>query len=168
MSESGDKPVVVLLEPTTAAQRLGISASGLRRLAPIYESVFEELPRKGSGAENKRAYLWPEEAVERLQSARQLVELERYKTISDALSAIKRGVTVETVDLEPADRQTILDKATQQTLELLLKEMTALRREVQELKQGRELEKENPAKIEERPHGLLVRLALRVEAWLRR
>lgn len=37
--EGKSEAVVTLLEPSAAAERLGVSASGLRRLAPLYEQV---------------------------------------------------------------------------------------------------------------------------------
>jgi hypothetical protein len=51
--------------------------------------------------------------------------------------------------------------ATSQALQVLIGEIQALRLEVAELKQGRELEKENPAEVEN--HGSVVRLALWIE-----
>lgn len=162
MSNSSEAvPIVTLLEPAIAAKRLGVSASGLRRLAPIYEEVHGELPRKGSGAEDKRARLWPQEAVERLQDARRLVELERFRTISDALRALESGAVVETVELEPRDRHAGADIATQQALQRLLEEMQALRAEVAELRD------ETPPEKEPQEHGPLVRFALWVEQRLR-
>lgn len=189
MSKPDDEsqPVVVLLEPATAAKRLDISASGLRRLAPIYEAVHGELLRKGSGAEDKQARLWPEEAVERLKDARKLVERKHSRTILEALRALQSGVSVDEVEMEPANRYTSSDIASQQTLELLLERMAALHDEVVELRsevRGKEpmptrpvffgaeewatepSESPRAAQVDRRDaeHGLLVRLAL----WLER
>lgn len=157
-------PIVTLLEPATAAKHLGVSASGLRRLGPLYEKVHGELPRKGTGAEDKRARLWPQEAVERLQAARDLVDRERYRTISEALKALQSGAVDEPIDLEPGHRHAGADIATQQALQRLLEEMQALRAEVAELRD------ETPPKKEPHDlrHGLLVRLALRLEKWMNR
>lgn len=119
-----------MLEPATAAERVGVSASGLRRLAPIYEEIHGELPRKP----NSNNRLWPEEAVERLRDARRLVELGRCRTILEALRALENGVSVEELEMEPVGRQTGSDMAVQQTLEVLLEKMAALHAEVAELR----------------------------------
>ena len=39
---------MTVFDAATAAQAVGVSVSGLRRLAPIYEEVYGELPRGGS------------------------------------------------------------------------------------------------------------------------
>ncbi len=102
--------------------------------------------------------MWPEEAIERLQDARRLMELERSKTILEALKALQSGVSVEELEMEPIGRQTGSDVATRQALHQLLEEVQALRREVAELRQR----EETPPKKEPK-HGLLVRFALWVE-----
>ncbi len=156
-AEGKNEPVVTLLEPSAAAEGLGVSASGLRRLAPIYEQVHGPLPRRGSGAENKRARLWSVEAVERLKDARALVEQGRCKTILEALQALQAGV-ITTLEIEPTNRQAGLDVATQRTLELLIKEVSALRDEVAELRKDTGTKSlETSDRLD---HGLLVRFAL--------
>lgn len=162
--ESKSEPVVTLLEPSAAAERLGVSASGLRRLAPIYEQVHEPLPRRGTGDKSKRARLWSVEAVERLQDARALVEQGRCRTILEALRGLQAGV-ITTLEVEPANRQTGVDVATQRTLELLVREVSALRHEVAELRQAADGTKS--LKGTDR-HGLLVRFGLWLESVLRR
>lgn len=151
----------VLLEAGTAAEQVGVSASGLRRLAPIYEAVHGELPRKPKSLNR----LWSQTAVERLQRARRLVELERYRTISDALTALARGLDVDEVELAPTAARTNPD-ATQKALEVLTAEVRALRQEVAGLKAL-------PAPAansqpDEQQHGLIVRLAIRLERWSKR
>ena len=126
-----DIPVVMLLEAGTAAKRLGVSASGLRRLSIIYEEVYEELPRKDRS--NNR--LWPEEAVERLQRARALVQDKKLGTIQEALIAIRNGLA-EDIEVEAPKPN---DDSTQQALRVLADEIRRLRDEVQELRQTREL-----------------------------
>jgi hypothetical protein len=162
--EGKNEPVVTLLEPSAAAERLGVSASGLRRLAPIYEQVHEPLPRRGSGDKSKRARLWSVEAVERLQDARALVEQGRCKTILEALRGLQAGV-ITTLEVEPASRQTGSDVATQRTLGLLVREVSALRDEVAELRQAADRTKS--LETTDR-HGLLVRFGLWLESVLRR
>jgi DNA-binding transcriptional MerR regulator len=127
MANEADRPVVTLLEAGTAAERLGVSASGLRRLAIIYETIFDELPRKPRS--NNR--LFPEEAVERLQAARALLQVEKYRTINEALEAIKYGLVAED---EIKASQAIKEPAPQ-ALELLITEIQGLR---EDLKRTRE------------------------------
>ncbi len=152
----------VLLEAGAAAEMVGVSASGLRRLAPLYEQVHGELPRKPRS--NNR--LWPQTAVERLQRARRLVEQERYRTISDALTAIARGVDDDDTELAPISARTNPD-ATQQALAMLTAEVRELRRELAEIRAlpptpGRKEQGDGER------HGLMVRAVLWLESWLRR
>jgi hypothetical protein len=159
----------IVYDPAQAAELLGVSASGLRRLAPIYESVFGELKRVGKGDEEKRSREWPSDAIERLLTARRLTGRGKpYRTIEAALEAIRDGVETDTTDIDLRSRQTGADVATSQALQVLIGEIQALRLEVAELKQGRELEKENSAEVENSApgenHGPVVRLAL----WLER
>jgi hypothetical protein len=164
-AESRDEPLVTLLEPSAAAERLGVSASGLRRLAPIYEKVHEPLPRRGTGDKSKRARLWPSEAVERLQDARALVEQGRCKTILEALQALQTGV-VTTLEIEPVNRQQGLDVATQKTLEMLIREISALRDEVAELRKDAGTKSLEASDRLDR--GLVTRFGLWLERLLRR
>lgn len=81
-----------LSSPRAAATLLGVSPSGLRRLAEIYSSVCGELPRDP----RTRSRLWPEEALAELSGARELVLGNRAASIREALESIRRG------DNEPA------------------------------------------------------------------
>ncbi len=94
MQSDGD----VMLEAGVAARRLGVSPSGMRRLAVIYEQVCGDLPRKSNAAgevSHTSGRLYPGEALERLEAARAMVAAERYPTIREALHGLMRG--------EPAD-----------------------------------------------------------------
>jgi hypothetical protein len=163
-AESKNEPVVTLLEPSAAAERLGVSASGLRRLAPIYENVYEPLPRRGTGDESKRARLWSNESVERLKDARALVEQGRCKTILEALQALQAGV-IKTLEVEPVNRQQGLDIATRKTLELLIEEVSALRDEIAALRKDAGTKSLETDRLN---HGLIVRFGLWLERLLRR
>lgn len=138
----------LLLEPSAAAEALNVSPSGLRRLAPLYEAVFGELPRRGDGAEDKRARLWPKSSVEKLSAARALVDadksrrVKRYKTIQDALEAIRNGTADK--PREVVGYHFAPDEATQEAFGVLLSQMRklqdsheALRAEVRELRADR-------------------------------
>ncbi len=63
----GPGPEQRVYAPRDVAARLGISVAGLRRLAVQYERTFGDLPR------DERGRLWPEDAVERLEAAHDLV-----------------------------------------------------------------------------------------------
>ncbi len=154
------RPVVTLFEAGSAAERLGVSPSGLRRLAVIYEEVHGELPRRPKS--NNR--LWPEEALERLQAARRLLEQDKCRTIFEALEALERGVTPENVSEDLETPQTALRQPTEGALQVLIAEIQALRREVAELRQERQLEPATKAEPKEREkHGVFVRFALWIE-----
>jgi DNA-binding transcriptional MerR regulator len=157
------RPVVTLFEAGSAAERLGVSPSGLRRLAVIYEEVHGELPRRSKS--NNR--LWPEEALERLQAARRLLEQDRCKTIFEALEALERGVTPENVSEDLETPQTVLRQPTEGALQVLIAEIQALRREVAELRQERQLEP--PAKVEKpQEESIIVSAAKRLDRLLKR
>jgi hypothetical protein len=71
--------------PSEVQSRLEVSASGLRRLAGIYERTVGPLPR------DERGRVWPEDAVDALEVARSLVRDGRAVSIDAAL----RGQSVE-------------------------------------------------------------------------
>lgn len=65
--------------PSEVQGRLGVSASGLRRLAGIYERSVGQLPR------DERGRVWPEEAIGILEAARAAVREQRAVSIEAAL-----------------------------------------------------------------------------------
>ncbi len=77
----------VVLSPGEAARRLGVSPSGLRRLAVAYGEVHGELPKDSSGTSR----VWSVEAVVRLQAARALLAAGQARSIKDALRAVEGG-----------------------------------------------------------------------------
>jgi hypothetical protein len=167
----------IVYDPAQAAELLDVSASGLRRLAPIYESVFGELKRVGKGDEEKRSREWPADAIERLLTARKLTGRGKpYRTIEAALEAIRDGVEAGTAEIDFASRHTGNEGAIGEALQVLIAEIQALRLEVQELKKGRELSQPTPeirnpagpADEDKRQHSLFVRLAMKLESWVRK
>lgn len=77
--ESQGGPQRRVYPPAEVQARLEVSASGLRRLAGIYERTMGPLPR------DERGRVWPEEAVEELEHARALVHEQRAVSIEAAL-----------------------------------------------------------------------------------
>ncbi len=162
----------IIYDPAQAAELLGVSNSGLRRLAPIYESVFGALKRTGKGDEEKRSREWSNVAVEHLQRARALTGRGRpYRTIEKALEAIRDGEAPDTVEMDFAVPQGTTDPAIVETLGVLIAEIKALRTEVAELKEGRQLDAPErtvqPIK-DEVQEGIIVKFAKRLESLLRR
>src|SRR3712207_1696283 len=80
--------------PEDVAKRLGISSAGLRRLAVIYERVYEQLPRSPN-----RGRLWTGDAVERLESARLAVQQGRAVSVEAALAGLRAGA--EPIEAQP-------------------------------------------------------------------
>lgn len=76
--------------PADVAGELGVSSSGLRRLALIYERVHGDLPR-----DPRLGRMWPTEAIERLALAREEVQAARAVSIEAALAALRRSAGVE-------------------------------------------------------------------------
>ncbi len=79
----------VVMNPGDVARRLGVSPSGLRRLAGVYAQVHGELPKDSSGTSRQ----WPGEAVYRLEQARALMAAGQARSIKDALLAVEGGAT---------------------------------------------------------------------------
>jgi DNA-binding transcriptional MerR regulator len=77
----------VVLSPGDVARQLGVSPSGLRRLAVEYGRVHGELPKDSSGTSR----LWSLEAVRRLERARALMAAGQARSIRDALAAVEGG-----------------------------------------------------------------------------
>lgn len=78
----------VVLTPSAAARQLGVSPSGLRRLAGVYGDLYGDLPKDSSGTSR----VWPQEAVTRLERARALLAAGHARSIKDALLAVEGGV----------------------------------------------------------------------------
>jgi DNA-binding transcriptional MerR regulator len=152
---------VELYEAGAAAERLGVSPSGLRRYASLYEQVHGELPRKV----NTKNRLYPGEALERLAAAKQLVEAERYKSILEALEALEQGVQPDL----PATEVQVVGGLQGDTALALLDELRAVRLELVEMRaEMQTLAALPPAdKGAGAEAGLLVRLAARLEQWLK-
>jgi hypothetical protein len=84
---SGDAEVV--LTPGEAARVLGVSPSGLRRLAVVYGEVYGDLHKDAGGTSR----VWPQEAVVRLQRARALMAAGQARSVKDALMAVESGAS---------------------------------------------------------------------------
>ena len=84
---SGAGAVEVVLSPGEAARRLGVSPSGLRRLATVYAGVYGPLPKEAGGTSR----IWSTEAVGRLERARALMAAGQARSIADALRAVEGG-----------------------------------------------------------------------------
>ena len=160
-----DDPITYL-DAAGAAAAVGVSTSGLRRLAPIYEAVFGALPRSGKGSGDSPR-LWSPDAVKRLAAARAAVEAGRFKSVRTALEALQGGEsTGDTLETSQITSQ-LTDR---QVLEALVTEIRTLRAEVEALRRERSL----PAPVEVRipaasnePPGLIVRLAARIDKWFK-
>lgn len=187
MTNAADEASIIY-DPAQAAELLGVSASGLRRLAPIYESVFGDLKRVGKGDEEKRSREWSSVAVDHLRRARALTGRGKaYRTIEKALEAIRDGEAPDATEIDFVVPQGTTDPAIVETLGVLIAEIKALRTEVAELKQGQlEAPGQNdsyaaknknpqlvegsagPAVVESNDHGPLVKFSIWLESLLRR
>ena len=156
-----DGVVQANFEPGDAAQRLGVSASGLRRLAAAYEEVHGDLPRKVG----TKARLYPETVLEQIAQARALVDAGRYKGNAEALDALKRGLEPDA----PTELTKGADQATPQAFALFAQEQHDIREDIRamrrELAELRALPPAAAATAQE--HGPLVRLALWLEQIVR-
>jgi len=144
--------------PAEVQARLEVSASGLRRLAGIYERAVGPLPR------DERGRVWPEEAVEELELARAMVRNQRAVSIEAAL----RGQDAPHGTAAPVEGD--LAQAGREPLAAILEELRKLRelaeeqnRRIAELEKtvrtGRELESpsdesEFPVMASDSPEGI--------------
>ncbi|MEX2542873.1 MAG: hypothetical protein WD314_13775 [Trueperaceae bacterium] len=108
------------LSPQEAAEALGVSPSGLRRLAEIYSGVRGDLPRDP----RTRSRIWPERAVSELGAARRLVLQNRAASIREALEALDRGETVP-------ERRIGAQRASPQLLERMAEDLHSLHDELE-------------------------------------
>lgn len=157
-----------------AAERLGVSPSGLRRLAIIYTSVHDELPREPKT--NNR--VWPVEAVTRLEQARALVEAESYHSIKEALEALDRGEPVDLPD-EAHKALSLSEASARELLGVLIGETRAMCAELGALHRDNEQLRSKvealatpalpsaPETPQAAPTGLLVRVAMWLEKILK-
>src|ERR687895_2836395 len=81
--EGGEKNEQLVYGPADVAARLGVSPAGLRRLAVVYERVYGELAR-----DPRYGRVWPQEAVERLERARNTVHTGQAVSVESALNAL--------------------------------------------------------------------------------
>jgi hypothetical protein len=163
---SGDAEVV--LSPGEAARVLGVSPSGLRRLAVVYGEVYGVLQKDASGTSR----IWPREAVVRLQAARALMAAGQARSVRDALRAVEGGAAPP-VEMAAAGGDVVAAlgvvatrlEALQDSNQRLEAEVAALRSEVEGLRALPASER-SPA-VEGRgagEDGLVVRMA----RWLER
>lgn len=152
-----DDVVQANYEPGDAAHRLGVSASGLRRLAAAFEEVHGDLPRKVG----IKARLYPETVLEQIAQACALVEAGRYKGNVEALDALKRGLE----PAAPTELTASADQATPQAFVLFAQEQHDMREDIRAMRRElAELRALPPAAAAiEQEHGPLVRAALWLE-----
>ncbi len=74
----------VLLPPAEAMRVLGVSASGLRRYASIYEAIHGDMTRDNQGRR-----LWNRQSVDALRAAKGLVDAGKVASISAALEGLQ-------------------------------------------------------------------------------
>ncbi len=161
----------VVLSPGEAARVLGVSPSGLRRLAVEYAKVYGELQKDAGGTSR----IWPREAVVRLQEARALMAAGQARSVRDALRAVEGGA-VPPVEMAAAGGDVVAAlgvvatrlEALQDANTRLGVEVRALRSEVEGLRALPASER-SPA-VEGRgagEDGLVVRMARWLERRLR-
>jgi hypothetical protein len=160
----------VVMNPGDVARRLGVSPSGLRRLAGVYAQVHGELPKDSSGTSRQ----WPGEAVNRLEAARALMAAGQARSIKDALMAVEGGAAPP-VEVAAAGGEVVAAlgvvatrlEAVLASNERLEAEVEALRREVATARALPEGE-QGAETVTGKSSGVLVRVATWLERLLRR
>lgn len=110
---------IQVFTPAQVAERLGITTAALRRLAPHYERIFEELPRDA-----RQGRMWTSEAVTRLEQARQMFQAGQVVSIEVALEHLAAGG-------EPTEAVVQRREEAQDPLERLIEEVRRLREAVE-------------------------------------
>lgn len=124
----------ILLPPAEAMRVLGVSASGLRRYASIYEKIHGEMPR-----DNQSRRLWSREAVDALRAAKGLVDAGKVSSIEQALEGLQNAPQTM---IEAAANLSV--KSTDEALSSVLEKLEIVDRLVQEVQQLREqVERQN-------------------------
>jgi hypothetical protein len=160
----------VVMNPGDVARRLGVSPSGLRRLAGVYSQVHGELPKDSSGTSRQ----WPGEAVNRLEAARALMAAGQARSIKDALMAVEGGAAPP-VEVAAAGGEVVAAlgvvatrlEAVLASNERLEAEVEALRSEVATARALPEGE-QGAETVTGKSSGVLVRVATWLERLLRR
>jgi uncharacterized coiled-coil protein SlyX len=165
--EGGEKNEQLVYGPADVAARLGVSPAGLRRLAVVYERVYGELRR-----DPRLGRVWPQEAVERLGRARNMVNTGQAVSVESALNALASGDPSAYDDPRPPEALARSRGAPDQehALEALVGELRALRQTIEEQnrrlhaleEQNRQLQATLPPPREEPPPprwGRAVRLS---------
>ena len=152
--EGGEKNEQLVYGPADVAARLGVSPAGLRRLAVVYERVYGELRR-----DPRLGRVWPQEAVERLGRARNMVNTGQAVSVESALNALASG-DPSADDPRPQALARARGAADQEhALEALVGELRALRQTIEEQnrrlhaleEQNRQLQATLPSSREEQP-----------------
>jgi hypothetical protein len=160
----------VVLSPGEAARVLGVSPSGLRRLAVVYGEVYGELQKDAGGTSR----IWPREAVVRLQAARALMAAGQARSVRDALVAVEGGAAPP-VEMTAAGGDVVAAlgvvatrlEALQDANTRLEAEVRALRSEVEGLRVLPASERLPAVEVGAGEDGLVVRAARWLEQRLR-
>lgn len=122
------------MPPAEAMRVLGVSASGLRRYASVYEALHGALPRDKQGRR-----LWKREAVDALRAAKALVEVGKVASIGAALEGLENAPQAT---LEAAAN--LGAKPTEEALSRVLEKLNGVDRLEQEVRLLRaQVEKQN-------------------------
>ena len=117
-----------LYETSAVAKELGLTRSGLNKLALIYERVHGELPRGG-----RHVRLWTPEAIDCLRSARLAVHEGRAGTMEAALRGVEAtGGTQSSTELRRSAEVRLRTRPLSRSLEALMEELRSLREVVEE------------------------------------
>jgi flagellar motility protein MotE (MotC chaperone) len=99
---------------------LGVSAATLRRLAKSYEAAFGELPTDGAGGR-----IYPDEALDLMQEARDLVSARRVGTLEQAFKLLANDREGAEIALQQTDTPALLQE--------LMTEIRAMRHMIERL-----------------------------------
>ncbi len=177
MLKCGMAEIETLYSARQLANELGLTL----QMLSIYAKAYTQLTKQQIGKKGRLGRHFTEAQREVIKNAREMVQQNTGITVDEAMrkalvfdaAAIEVPTGLEGAQVDLTALKTAFSEALRQEVTLpLVAEIQALRLEVQELKQGRELlqpaaEIKNPAESTDRQHGILARAAIWLEQRIR-
>lgn len=166
-------------EQVYSARQLADELGFTLQMLSVYAKTYTQMTKQQISKQGRLGRHFSEAQRQVIKNAREMVQTGSGVTVDEAMrkalifdsDAIETPALATAAPLDLERLKTLLSEALRDEIATpLIGEIQALRLEVQELKQGQDLQPPPQIKIpaEDKQHGLLVRLALKIESWVRR